>query len=37
VLVIGTVWNGRSSRLEGAVLVVAYAALVVGFLLAGNR
>lgn len=36
-LVIGAVWNGRSSRREGAILVAAYLAVVVGFLVAGNR
>jgi len=37
VLVTAAIWNGRSNRLEGALLVVAYAAVVVGFLAAGNR
>ena len=37
VLVAGTVWNGRSSHMKGAVLVLAYAGVVVGFLAAGNR
>jgi Ca2+:H+ antiporter len=36
-LVTTTVWNGRSSRSKGAVLVLAYAVLVVAFLAAGNR
>jgi Ca2+:H+ antiporter len=36
-LVAATVWDGRSKRWEGAVLVAAYAAAAVGFLLAGNR
>jgi Ca2+:H+ antiporter len=36
-LVTGTVWNGRSSHRKGAVLVLAYAGVVAGFLAAGNR
>ncbi len=32
-----TVWDGRTSRFDGAVLIAAYAVVVVGFLLAGNR
>ena len=36
-LVTGAVWDGRSSRWEGVLLVLAYAAVVVGFLAAGNR
>ena len=31
------VWDGRSNRREGALLVAAYAAAVVGFLLGGGR
>jgi Ca2+:H+ antiporter len=31
------VWDGRSSRREGAVLVVAYAAAVIGFYFGGGR
>ncbi len=38
VLIVGaTVWDGRSRRWEGAVLVAAYVAAAVGFLLAGER
>jgi Ca2+:H+ antiporter len=37
VVVTAVVWDGRSSRREGALLVVAYAAAVVGFLLGGGR
>ncbi len=37
VLVIATVWDGRSQRREGALLVAAYAAAVLGFLLGGGR
>jgi Ca2+:H+ antiporter len=38
VLLVGaTVWDGRSRRWEGAVLVAAYLAAALGFLLAGNR
>jgi Ca2+/H+ antiporter len=29
--------NGRSTRRDGVVLVVAYALVVLGFLFAGNR
>jgi calcium/proton exchanger cax len=36
-LAAGTVWDGRTSRFDGAVLIAAYAVVVVGFLLAGNR
>jgi calcium/proton exchanger cax len=36
-LTVLTVWNGRSTRRGGIVLVSAYALVVVGFLLAGNR
>jgi Ca2+:H+ antiporter len=36
-LAVAVVWNGRSSRREGALLIVAYAAAVVGFLLGGGR
>jgi Ca2+:H+ antiporter len=32
-----TVVGGRTSRLDGAMLIAAYAVVVVGFLLAGNR
>jgi Ca2+:H+ antiporter len=32
-----TVWDGRTSRPDGVVLIAAYAVVVVGFLLAGNR
>jgi Ca2+:H+ antiporter len=37
VLVAALVWDGRSSHRKGAVMVLAYAAVVVGFLFAGNR
>ena len=37
VLVVGTVWDGRSRRKEGALLIAAYALVVVAFALAGNR
>jgi Ca2+:H+ antiporter len=37
VLVAATVWDGRSKRREGMILVAAYAAAVVGFLLGGSR
>jgi Ca2+:H+ antiporter len=37
VVVTAIVWDGRSSRREGALLCVAYAAAVVGFLLGGGR
>ena len=37
VLVGGTVWDGRSRRREGAILVAAYAAAVLAFLLGGGR
>jgi len=36
-VVTAIVWDGRSSRREGAFLVVAYAAAVIGFLLGGGR
>jgi len=36
-LVTATIWDGRSGRWEGALLVVAYAAVAVGFFAAGNR
>jgi Ca2+:H+ antiporter len=36
-LVTITVWDGCSKRWEGAMLVIAYAGVVAGFLLAGNR
>ncbi|HLX19389.1 MAG TPA: hypothetical protein VKR23_04485 [Gaiellaceae bacterium] len=32
-----TIWDGRSRRWQGALLVVAYAGVVVAFLAAGNR
>jgi Ca2+:H+ antiporter len=37
VLVTATVWDGLSRRREGAFLVAAYAAAVLGFLLGGGR
>jgi Ca2+:H+ antiporter len=37
VVVTAVVWDGRSSRREGALMVVAYVAAVVGFLLGGGR
>ena len=37
VVVAATVWDGRSHRREGKLLVVAYAAAVLGFLLGGGR
>jgi Ca2+:H+ antiporter len=37
VVVAATVWDGRSRRREGAFLVAAYAAAVLGFLLGGGR
>ncbi len=37
VVVAATVWDGRSHRREGLLLVAAYAAAVVGFLLGGGR
>jgi Ca2+:H+ antiporter len=37
VLVAVMVWDGRSRRREGALLVAAYAAAVLGFLLGGGR
>jgi Ca2+:H+ antiporter len=37
VVATAVVWDGRSSRREGAFLLVAYAATVVGFLLGGGR
>ena len=36
-LAAGTVWDARSQRSEGVVLVTAYVAAVAGFYLAGNR
>jgi Ca2+:H+ antiporter len=36
-VVAATVWDGRSKRREGALLVAAYAAAVLGFLLGGGR
>ena len=36
-IVAATVWDGRSHRREGALLVLAYAAAVLGFLLGGGR
>ena len=32
-----TVWDGCTSRREGMMLIGAYALVVVGFLVAGNR
>ncbi|HEY4412260.1 MAG TPA: calcium/proton exchanger [Gaiellaceae bacterium] len=32
-----TVWDGETSRSDGVVLIAAYAVVVIGFLLAGNR
>jgi Ca2+:H+ antiporter len=37
VVVAATVWDGRSRRREGVLLVAAYAAAVLGFLLGGGR
>ena len=37
VIVAATVWDGRSHRREGMLLVLAYAAAVLGFLLGGGR
>jgi len=37
VVVAATVWDGRSRRKEGAFLVAAYAAAVLGFLFGGGR
>jgi Ca2+:H+ antiporter len=37
VLVGATIWDGRSRRWEGAMLVAAYVGVAVAFLLAGNR
>ena len=37
VIAAAVVWDGRSSRREGVLLVVAYAAAVVGFYLVGGR
>ena len=37
VLVAATVWDGRSHRREGMLLVAAYVATVLGFLLGGGR
>lgn len=36
-IVAATVWDGRSHRREGMLLVLAYAAAVLGFLLGGGR
>jgi Ca2+:H+ antiporter len=36
-VVTGVVWDGRTNRREGAILVAAYAVAVVGFLLYGSR
>ncbi|HZS29641.1 MAG TPA: calcium/proton exchanger [Gaiellaceae bacterium] len=36
-VVTAVVWDGRTNRREGAILVAAYAAAVVGFLLYGGR
>jgi Ca2+/H+ antiporter len=37
VIVAATVWDGRSRRKEGAFLVAAYTATVLGFLFGGGR
>ena len=37
IVVAATVWDGRSHRREGALLVAAYAAAVLGFLFGGGR
>jgi Ca2+:H+ antiporter len=37
VVVTAVVWDGRSSRREGVLLVVAYVAAAIGFLLGGGR
>jgi Ca2+/H+ antiporter len=37
VLTVAMVSDGRSNRREGAVLLLAYAGVVAGFLVAGNR
>jgi Ca2+:H+ antiporter len=37
IVVTATVWDGRSRRKEGAFLVAAYAAAVLGFLFGGGR
>jgi Ca2+:H+ antiporter len=37
VVVTAVVWDGKTNRREGAILVAAYAAAVVGFLLYGGR
>ena len=31
------VWDGRSNRREGVMLLIAYGGVVAGFLVAGNR
>jgi len=36
-LVMATIWDGHSRRWEGVLLVAAYVAVAVGFLVAGNR
>jgi Ca2+:H+ antiporter len=37
VLAGATIWDGRTKRWEGVLLIVAYAVVVAGFLVAGNR
>ena len=37
VLAGATIWDGRTKRWEGVLLVVTYAVVVAGFLVAGNR
>jgi Ca2+/H+ antiporter len=37
VIVAATVWDGRSHRREGMLMVAAYAAAVLGFLFGGGR
>ena len=37
VLAGATIWDGRTKRWEGALLIVAYAVVAAGFLAAGNR
>jgi len=37
IIVTGVVWDGRTNRREGVLLVAAYAAAVLGFLLYGGR
>ena len=36
-LAAATIWDGRTTRMKGAVLLVAYAGVVTGFWFAGNR